>query len=115
MRERPRDSERLRHILEAIDNIFEFTKGLSFDDFCNNKMLRFAVVKNLEIVGEAAYLLSKEFKNQHAEIEWSDIIAMRHVLVHGYYQIKNERIWATVLSELPLLQPQIKKIYESLS
>ncbi|MDR0738435.1 MAG: DUF86 domain-containing protein [Prevotellaceae bacterium] len=115
MRERPRDSERLQHILEAISNIFEFTQGLSFDDFCNNKMLRFAVVKNLEIVGEATYLLSKEFKNQHIEIEWDDIIAMRHVLVHGYYQIKNERIWATVLNELPLLQPQIEKIYESLS
>jgi uncharacterized protein with HEPN domain len=115
MREQPRDNERLRHMLEAIDNVFEFIQGLSFDDFCNNKMLRFAVVKNLEIVGEAAYLLSKEFKNQHVEIEWNDIIAMRHVLVHGYYQIKNERIWATVLSELPQLQPQIKKIYENLS
>lgn len=115
MRERPRDSERLQHILEAISNIFEFTQDLSFDDFCNNKMLRFAVVKNLEIVGEASYLLSKDFKNQHAEIEWDDIIAMRHVLVHGYYQIKNERIWATILNELPLLLPQIKEMYESLS
>jgi uncharacterized protein with HEPN domain len=98
-----------------MNNVFEFIQGLSFDEFCNNKMLRFAVVKNLEIVGEAAYLLSKDFKNQHAEIEWSDIIAMRHVLVHGYYQIKNERIWETVLNDLPLLQPQIEKIYESLS
>jgi uncharacterized protein with HEPN domain len=78
-------------------------------------MLRFAVVKNLEIVGEAAYLLSKDFKNQHAEIEWSDIIAMRHVLVNGYYQIKNERIWETILNDLPLLQLQIKKIHDSLS
>jgi uncharacterized protein with HEPN domain len=115
MRERPRDNERLQHMLEAISNIFEFTQGLSFDDFCNNKMLRFAVVKNLEIVGEAAYLLSKDFKSQHIEVEWDDIIAMRHVLVHGYYQIKNERIWATTLSELPLLQTQIKKLHESLS
>jgi uncharacterized protein with HEPN domain len=100
-------------MLEAISNIFEFTQGLSFDDFCDNKMLRFAVVKNLEIVGEAAYLLTKDFKNQHAEVEWDDIIAMRHVLVHGYYQIKNKRIWATILNELPLLQPQIKEMYEN--
>jgi uncharacterized protein with HEPN domain len=111
MRERPRDNERLRHILEAINNIFEFTQGVSFDDFCNNKILRFAVVKNLEIVGEAAYLLSKEFKNCHTETEWDDIIAMRHVLVHGYYNIKNERIWAAITTDIPLLQDQIKKMY----
>jgi uncharacterized protein with HEPN domain len=112
MRERPRDSERLQHILEAISNIFEFTQGLSFDDFCNNKILRFAVVKNLEIVGEAAYLISNDFKSHHAKIEWNDIIAMRHVLVHGYYNIKNERIWAAIAGDLPLLQDQIKKLYE---
>ncbi|MDR1405731.1 MAG: DUF86 domain-containing protein [Prevotellaceae bacterium] len=111
MRERPRDNERLQHILEAINNIFEFTKGVSFDDFCNNKMLRFAVVKNLEIVGEAAYLLSKEFKHHHPKIEWDDIIAMRHVLVHGYYNIRNERIWAAIITDIPLLQDQIKNIY----
>jgi uncharacterized protein with HEPN domain len=62
MRETLRDNDRLRHILEAICNIFEFIEGLSFEDYCSNKMLRFAVVKNLGIVGEATYLLSKEFK-----------------------------------------------------
>jgi uncharacterized protein with HEPN domain len=65
MREKPRDKERLNHMIEAIDNIFEFTKGKSFYVYRNDKMLRFAVIKNIEIVGEAAYLLTKEFKVKH--------------------------------------------------
>lgn len=68
MREKPKDKGRLLHILEAIDNLFEFTDGLSFEGYKSDKILRFAVIKNLEIVGEAAYLLSKEFKAEHAEV-----------------------------------------------
>jgi len=59
MREKPRDKERLSHMLEAIDNIFEFIENKSFVQFKSDKMMRFAVVKNLEIIGEAAYLLTK--------------------------------------------------------
>ena len=107
MREKPRDKERLSHMIEAIDNIFEFINNKSFNDYINDKMLRFAVVKNLEIVGEAAYLLTKDFKTHHTSIEWNDIIGMRHILVHGYYQIKNEIIWATIETELKPLREKI--------
>jgi uncharacterized protein with HEPN domain len=107
MREKPRDKERLLHIIEAIDNIFEFVENKSFEHYIGDKMLRFAVVKNLEIVGEAAYLLSKEFKLNNAEIEWNEMIGMRHILVHGYYQIKDEIIWATIETELLPLKAKI--------
>lgn len=63
-------------MLEAIDNIFEFVNGKSFEIYKNDKILRFAIIKNLEIIGEAAYLLTKEFKNSHAYIEWRDIIGI---------------------------------------
>jgi len=56
-------------MIEAIDNIYEFTIGKSFDVYRSDKMLRFAVIKNIEIVGETAYLLSKEFKVNHPSIE----------------------------------------------
>ena len=85
MREKIRDKERLNHIIESINNIFEFTNNLSFSDFENNKMLKFAVIKNLEIIGEAANLLTKELKEKHPEIEWHAIIGLRHALVHAYY------------------------------
>jgi uncharacterized protein with HEPN domain len=77
MREELRDKERLYHILEAIDNIYEFTKDISFEAFSENKMLRFAVIKNLEIVGEAANLFTKELKKQYSEIIWGDITGLR--------------------------------------
>ena len=65
MREKIKDKARLLHIIEAIDNLFEFTNGISFEQYRRNKVLRFAVIKNLEIIGEAAYLLSK---NLHPNI-----------------------------------------------
>ncbi len=112
MREKPRDKERLNHMIEAIDNIFEFTKGKSFYVYKNDKMLRFAVIKNIEIVGEVAYLLTKEFRVKHPSIEWDDMIGMRHILVHGYYQIKDEIIWATIETELQPLKEKILVLLE---
>ncbi len=110
MREKPRNKERLHHILEAIDNILEFIDNKSFEEFKSDKMLRFAVIKNLEIIGEAAYLLTKEFKEKHGTVEWDDMIGMRHVLVHGYYEIKNEIIWTTIESDIIPLRSKIESI-----
>lgn len=108
MREKPKDKTRLLHMLEAIDNIFEFTEGITFEAYKSDKILRFAVIKNLEIIGEAAYLLTKNFREKHLDVEWNVIIGMRHVLVHGYYQIKDEIVWATIQTELQPLRDRIK-------
>ena len=113
MREKPRDNERLIHMIEAIDNVFEFIEDKSFEVYKENKVLRFAVIKNLEIIGEAAYLLTKEFRASHDSIEWNDIIGMRHILVHGYYQIKDEIIWATIETELLPLREQIVELLKN--
>lgn len=88
MREKPRDKERLNYMIESIDNILEFVNGKTFETYKSDKILRFAIIKNLEIIGEAAYLLTKDFKAKHEDIEWNDMIGMRHIIVHGYYQIK---------------------------
>ena len=114
MREKPRDKERLLHIIEAIDNIFEFIENKSFEMYQNDKILRFAVVKNLEIVGEAAYLLTKDFKLKNTNVEWKEMIGMRHILVHGYYQIKDEIIWATIETELAPLKENIAGLLSQL-
>ena len=108
MREKPKDINRLSHIIEAIDNLFEFTEGISFDEYKGNKILRFAIIKNLEIIGEAAYLLTNEFKEKHPEVEWKVIIGMRHVLVHGYYQISDEMVWATIQTALLPLKEKVE-------
>jgi len=114
MRDKIRDKGRLEHILEAIENVFEFTKGMTLDDYVTDKKSNFAVIKNLEIIGEAGYKLTKEFTENHPEIDWKTIIGLRHVLVHGYYQIRNELIWKIVQKDLPPLQKQIKEIYNNM-
>jgi len=112
MRERIRDKGRLEHILEAIERALEFTKNVDFEEYKRNVMLRYAVVKSVEIVGEASYKLTNEFRELHPEIEWRDIIAMRHILVHGYYQTEDSVVWNTVKNFLPRLKEQVKTAYE---
>jgi len=114
MREIVRDRGRLHHILDAIEKAIEFTENISFDEYKTNTMLRYAVVKCVEIVGEASYKLTNEFRNQHPEIEWRDIISMRHILVHGYYQTEDKIVWDSVKNYLPLLKEKIKTIYEKI-
>lgn len=101
-------------MLQSIDNIGEFLDAKTAEDFLRDKQLYFAIVKNLEIIGEAAYMLTKEFREAHIEISWDDIIRMRHVLVHGYYQIDSRIIWATVQDDLPELKGQIEVCLKTL-
>lgn len=107
MRETIKDRGRLEHMLAAIANVEEFTQGIMLDDFVKSKVLFFAVVKNIEIVGEATYMLTKEFKQSHQSIPWLVIEKMRHVLVHGYYTVSPEKVWNTVQEDLPILKEQI--------
>jgi len=114
MREQVRDKNRLEHILEAIENVFEFTNSIDYKHFTINKMLKFAVIKNIEIIGEAGYKLTKSFREKHNEINWEVIIKMRHILVHGYYQLEDCIAWEVVQKDLEPLKKQIQKIYENI-
>lgn len=96
MREPERDAGRLADILEAADHISTFTKGFSIEELSKDKLRYFAVVKNVEIIGE---------------IPWNDIIKMRHVLVHGYAAILPELLWHTALVDVPELKKQIEQLY----
>ena len=107
MREALRDPGRLQHMMTAIDNVFLFMQGHTEDDLFSQGVLYFAVVKNLEIIGEAAYMLTPEFREAHPETVWRKIIAMRHILVHGYYQVEPSEIWEVVQKDLPELRRQI--------
>ncbi|GHT09208.1 DUF86 domain-containing protein [Bacteroidia bacterium] len=114
MREKIRDKDRLGQILEAIENVFEFTKEVSFEEYKSNKILRFAVVKNLEIIGEASYNLTPYLKNNHPEIEWRVIVGMRHVLVHDYYLIRDEVVWNVLQKDLQPLKENISLLLKAI-
>ena len=114
MRERIKDYDRLLHIMEAIANVFEFMEGKTVDDLTNDKLLFYGVVKNVEIIGEAAYMLTNEFKGQHPATPWIDIVGMRHVLVHGYYTASPLFIWDTYKNDLDVLRHQIESYISEL-
>ena len=112
MREPIKDRSRLLHMLEAIDNIMEFKEGVSYEDFAQNKLLKFGIFYNVAIIGEAAYKLTKEFIATHNEVPWRAIINMRHVLVHGYYKIRPKQLWNTIEQDIPELRPFIEQYYK---
>ncbi|MBR3466426.1 MAG: DUF86 domain-containing protein [Bacteroidales bacterium] len=109
MREPIKDKGRLEHILAAIDKIEHFLEGQDFESFSKNEMMYYAVVKNVEIIGEAANMITNDYRDSHPEVEWRSIISMRHVLVHGYYQISKAEVWDTAKINLPPLKAQIEQ------
>lgn len=109
MRETTKDRGRLEHIATAIDVLLTSKDKYTFDEVRRDPILFFGFVKNVEIIGEAVYMLSPEFKERHPEVEWRVIEGMRHVLVHGYYQIKPAQLWDTVENDIPALKPYIDK------
>jgi uncharacterized protein with HEPN domain len=109
----PSERERLEHIITAIDRIFRFRNQLSYDEFVENEMAQFAIIKNFEIIGEAAYHLPKELKLSNDRIEWRKVIAFRHILVHDYYKINTQIIWNAIENKLMKMKIEVKKILET--
>ena len=107
MRERIRDKERLEHIIFAIDNLIDGSKRYTVEQAEKDSIIFYGFVKQVEIIGEATYKLTKEFRAAHPEVEWDVIEGMRHVLVHGYYAITPHKVWRVINNDLPLLRPQI--------
>lgn len=110
MREPLKDPIRLNHILEAAEQIVDANRRLTLDAIEKDPILFFGIVKLVEIIGEASYKLSKEFKSAHPELPWREIEGMRHVLVHDYYTIDSKILWDTITESIPPLIPTIRKI-----
>ena len=109
MREPLRDRGRLEHILEAIDRLLSQAEGLTLESIRRDAIYYYGVVKLLEIVGEAAYKLTPAFREAHPETPWKKIIAMRHVLVHGYYQISDREVLYVIEDDLRPLREQVAR------
>ena len=107
MREYVRDRERLEHMVEAIDRILAFAEGKTKEELEADNLKYYGVVKNIEIVGEAAYKLTNAFCRQHPETPWKHITRMRHVLVHDYYQINPIEVWKVIGEDLHPLRDQV--------
>lgn len=108
MREKIKDKGRLEHILSSIDIILNNKSRYEYEDVINDPIVFYGFVKHVEIIGEAVYMLTKEFRETHTEVEWDVIEGMRHVLVHGYYKIKPNQLWNTIENDIPKLKPLIE-------
>lgn len=115
MRDPIRDIERLEHILQAINYIDEGMRMHTQEQIQNDHIVYFGFVKQLEIIGEAVYKLTKEFRSVHSETPWDKIEGMRHVLVHGYYAINFSQLMRVITNDLPVLRPQIEAYINELS
>ena len=109
MRERARDKGRLQDIVEFAGNVTMLIDGYTFEALVGDKRTYYSVIKNVEIVGEAAYMLTKSFKKAHPETPWKVVQGMRHVLVHDYATIDNRELYNTVVNDIPVLRQQVEK------
>jgi uncharacterized protein with HEPN domain len=112
MRERARDRGRLENIIEYANNVTMLIEGYTLEALVNDKRTYYAVMKNVEIVGEAAYMLSKDFKSAHPETPWRIIQGMRHVLVHDYSTIDNKELYNTAINDMIPLRQQVERYLE---
>lgn len=100
----------LRHILDAIDSIEEYTRGMSENEFFSNSMAHDAVVRQLEVIGEASNNISDDFQDRHPKIPWGKMIGIRNKIIHEYFNINYAIVWDTIQDDLPMLKKLIKKI-----
>ena len=104
------DMQRLLHILDAISEIENYTAKTNLPAFLNNSMMRFASIKQIEIIGEAANSISKETKAKFTEIEWKQMAGMRNILIHEYFGVDNNLIWQVIMEDIPKLRSKIENI-----
>jgi len=112
MRERSRDKERLEHILDAISVIENGLATYSKEELLDNRLLYYGLVKQIEIIGEAANMLTHEFREEHAQVNWRPIVGMRNVLVHDYIHISKDMLWATITQDIPAFKTHIATFYK---
>ncbi len=106
------DTSRLHHIIEAAEKAREFTKGRTRSDLDRDAMLSLALVRLLEIIGEAAWGISEKLRSKYPEIAWREMTAMRNRLIHGYFDVNQDTVWETVITELPPLVTQLQIVLE---
>ena len=100
----------LGHILKSCNEITQFIDGLDEDEFLRNRQLQLAVIKSIEIIGEATKRLSSEFRKKYNHIPWDDMSGMRDKLTHGYMDVNYRTVWDVAVKDIPQLISAIEKL-----
>ena len=115
MRGKLGDKIRLMHILDAIEEIETYISQVDFKAFIENSMMRYACIKQMEIIGEASNHISTETKERFSSIEWSQIVGMRNVFVHEYFGVDSSLVWEIIKHDLPELKSKITLINQKIN
>lgn len=110
-----RDYVRFQHMLDASQAAISHLVGKSREDLDHNRLLLNGVVRELEILGEAASHVSKSIREKYHFLPWREMIGLRNRLIHAYFDVNNQAIWLVVTESLPLLIPQLKEIIQNWS
>ena len=102
----------LQDMWESILAIEEYTRNLAEDEFYSNRQIQDAVIRRLEIIGEAAKNVDDDFRNKYLQIPWKKIAGMRDIVAHGYFGVKLDRVWDIVRKDLPGLKQQMLSLME---
>jgi uncharacterized protein with HEPN domain len=105
-----RDEAYLLDILIAAEKALKFVGGIDRNEFEDNEVIQNAVLRPLEIIGEAAGKISKDFRTQHKEIPWGDMIDLRNRLIHEYFRVDFGAVWDTIQDDLPKLIEQVRPL-----
>ena len=116
MSERGKDDPHffIEDIIHSIERISSYTSGITREEFGRDTKTQDAVIRNLEIIGEAAKNIPESFKEKYPEVPWKRIAGMRDKLVHHYFGVSMDIIWATVKNDIPEIQPALVKIHATL-
>lgn len=106
------DTVFLRHILDAIDAIDQYTKGMTFEDFVHHSMAHDAVIRQIEIIGEAARNISEEYRESQPQLPWLKMIGIRNKIIHEYFNLNLSVVWDTIKDDLPHLRSSIKELLQ---
>ena len=105
-----KDRIRIQHMIDATSEVLSFVEGITEESFSKDRMIILSVIKDIEIIGEAASKMSEETKIKNPDIPWKDIIGMRNKLIHGYFEVDIKLVWNTTKNNLPSLLKALRVI-----
>lgn len=101
-------------IIESMENIEEYIEGHTFDTFQTNKMVFDAVIRNLEVIGEASKNVPDDIRERYEDIPWQRMVGLRNILIHEYFGINKQIVWKIITENLPDIKPKVKQLLNEL-